>query len=59
MTVFRSLSEALRAGWQVYDRFADGYLVRQRTAAGMVLAIVILRDDATLAEHMDSSQIVV
>lgn len=38
--VFRSLADALRAGYQVYDRTADGYLVRTRTAAGWAIAIV-------------------
>jgi hypothetical protein len=40
---FSSLSEAIRAGFQVYDRTSDGYLVRTRTAAGWALAIVRVR----------------
>lgn len=40
LLVFKSLTEALRAGYQVYDRLSDGYLVRTRTTAGWALAIV-------------------
>jgi len=40
MVVFGSVAEALRAGYQVYDRTHDGYLVRIRTAAGWALALV-------------------
>jgi hypothetical protein len=36
---FASLSEALRAGYQVYGRTPEGYLVRTRSAAGWVLAL--------------------
>jgi len=38
--VFRSVSEALRAGFQVYDRTSYGYLVRTRTSCGWALAVV-------------------
>ena len=37
---FSSLSEALNAGFEVYDLLPAGYLVRTRTAAGWALAIV-------------------
>jgi hypothetical protein len=40
LMVFKSLADALRAGYQVYDRTADGYLVRTRTAAGWAIALV-------------------
>jgi hypothetical protein len=40
ITVFRSVDEALRAGFEVYDRTSEGYLVRTRTARGWALAIV-------------------
>ena len=40
ITVFSSVSEALRAGFQVYDRTSYGYLVRMRTARGWALAVV-------------------
>ncbi len=40
LVVFRSLSEAARNGFEVYDRTSDGYLVRTRTDAGWAFAIV-------------------
>jgi len=40
LMVFKSLADALRAGYQVYDRTSDGYLVRTRTAAGWAMALV-------------------
>jgi hypothetical protein len=40
---FTTLQAAINAGFQVYDRTQDGYLVRTRTAAGWALAIVVLR----------------
>ena len=40
LMVFRSLADALRAGFQIYDRTPDGYLVRTRTATGWAMAIV-------------------
>lgn len=39
--VFRSLSEALRAGYHVYERTPSGYLVRTRTEKGWAMAVVI------------------
>ena len=42
--VFTSVDEALRAGFQVYDRTSDGYLVRTRTARGWALAVVHVGD---------------
>lgn len=43
IVVFRSLAEAINAGFEVYDRSPDGYLVRLRTARGWAFAIVALR----------------
>jgi hypothetical protein len=40
ITIFSSVSEALRAGFQIYDRTDSGYLVRTRTARGWAFAIV-------------------
>jgi hypothetical protein len=37
--VFRSLAEAIRAGFHVYDRTRDGYLMRTRTARGWAFAL--------------------
>jgi hypothetical protein len=41
--VFKTLADALRAGYTVYDRTEHGYLVRTRTAAGWAMAIVTCR----------------
>lgn len=38
--VFKSLIEAIRAGYQVYDKTTTGYLVRQRLPGGWALAVV-------------------
>jgi hypothetical protein len=43
LQVFRSLPDALKAGYQVYDRTDCGYLVRTRTPEGWALAIVDCR----------------
>jgi hypothetical protein len=40
ITIFSSVSEALRAGFHIYDRTNSGYLVRTRTARGWALAVV-------------------
>ncbi len=40
---FPTLITALRAGYQVYDRTRDGYLVRTRTATGWAIARVTCR----------------
>jgi hypothetical protein len=40
---FPSLIAALRAGYQVYDRVPNGYLVRIRTAVGWAIAVVNCR----------------
>ncbi len=42
LMVFTSLADALRAGFQVYDRTPDGYLVRTKTPSGWALALVML-----------------
>lgn len=46
MLVFNSITEALSAGFQVYDRTECGYLVRIKTNAGWALALVDLRKGA-------------
>lgn len=43
MEIFRSLQDAVRAGYQVYDRTGTGYLVRIRTLEGWAMAIVDCR----------------
>ena len=40
LMVFKSLADALRAGFQIYDRTQEGYLVRTRTANGWAMAVV-------------------
>jgi hypothetical protein len=42
MIVFRSVPEALRAGYQLYERTEDGYLARMRTERGWALALVVI-----------------
>jgi hypothetical protein len=41
--VFKTLAEALGAGFQIYDKTSDGYLVRTRTDHGWAMAIVTSR----------------
>lgn len=41
--VFRSVAEAMRAGYQVCERTDYGYLARTRTEQGYAMAIVILK----------------
>jgi hypothetical protein len=38
------VSEALRAGFQIYDQTSYGYLLRTRTSRGWALAVVHLGD---------------
>ena len=40
LLVFKSLADALRAGFQIYDRTQEGYLVRTKTADGWAMALV-------------------
>ncbi|HEY8314621.1 MAG TPA: hypothetical protein VIG51_10700 [Candidatus Baltobacteraceae bacterium] len=40
LIIFKSLAEALGAGYQVYDKTADGYVVRTRTSHGWAMALV-------------------
>lgn len=37
--VLPSLGEAIRDGWQVLDRTADGYLLRRRSGDRWVMAL--------------------
>ena len=43
LLVFKSLADALRAGFQIYDRTQDGYLVRTKTHTGWAMALVTCR----------------
>jgi hypothetical protein len=47
LLVFRSVTDAIRAGFQIYDRTDTGYLVRTRTPAGWALAIIDLASGRT------------
>lgn len=41
LMVFKSIEEAARAGFTMYDRRVDGvYIVRKRTDAGWAMALV-------------------
>ena len=40
LTIFTNLTDALNAGYHVYDRTPKGYLMRTRTTAGWALALV-------------------
>jgi len=40
MIVFRSLADAVRHGYEIYDRTSDGYVMRKRTEYGFGLALV-------------------
>ncbi|HLW38228.1 MAG TPA: hypothetical protein VKR99_07345 [Candidatus Eremiobacteraceae bacterium] len=44
--VFKSVAEAQAAGFAVYDRIPDGYLVRKSSGTSFALAIVKLVKDA-------------
>jgi hypothetical protein len=43
ITVFRSIAEALRYGYHIWDRTEYGYLARTRTANGYALAMVVVK----------------
>jgi hypothetical protein len=45
IVVFTSLGEAIRQGYQVYDRTHDGYLLRIKTPGGWALARAVLSAD--------------
>lgn len=43
VVVFHSVAEAIKAGFAVYDKTPEGYLVRNRTANGYAFALVVLK----------------
>ena len=43
LVVFHSLADAIRGGFQIYDRTSEGYLVRTKTERGWAVALVELR----------------
>ena len=42
LLVFQTVRAALAAGFEVYDRTENGYLVRTRTFAGWALALALV-----------------
>ncbi|MGZ3497354.1 MAG: hypothetical protein ACXWNK_07985 [Vulcanimicrobiaceae bacterium] len=46
LMIFHRLSDAIREGYELYDRTPGGYLVRTRTPSGWALALVV-----TVPEH--------
>lgn len=52
MNVLESLTEALRQGYQVYERVPEGYLVRTRVRDRLALALVALRRTGLGFEHL-------
>jgi hypothetical protein len=44
ITVFRSVADAMRHGYEIWDRTEYGYLARTRTARGYAFAIVVVRN---------------
>ena len=43
VTVFKTLAEAEREGFSVYDKTNTGYLVRKKTAGGWAMALMTRR----------------
>jgi hypothetical protein len=43
ITVFRTIADALRNGYHIWDRTEYGYLARTRTAAGFAFAMVVIK----------------
>lgn len=41
LIIFKSLAEALRMGYQIYDKTPEGYLVRIKTDHGWAMALVV------------------
>ncbi len=51
MTTFYTLKDAISAGWFVYDRYRDGYLVKQFfIGAGWKIGRVVLAKGAAARE---------
>jgi hypothetical protein len=51
--VFRSVRDAVDAGFQIYDRFPDGYVVRTRHGDGWEFAVVALRMKPLLYDPLE------
>lgn len=55
IVVFKTLAEAVRMGFQIYDRTPNGYVVQRQTGSGYAFALVVeskpsagSRDDSKL-----------
>jgi len=46
LQVFRTLSEAIKAGYEVYDLTSDGYVLRKLTPQGWTMALAELHRSA-------------
>ncbi len=42
VVVFKSVREALSAGYQIYGKTNEGYLARMRTDGGWALALIVI-----------------
>ncbi len=43
IVVFKTLAEAVRMGFQIYDRMPNGYVVQRQTESGFAFALVVER----------------
>lgn len=43
LAVYHSMASALAAGYHVWDKTADGYLLRIRLAQGFAFALLVLK----------------
>jgi hypothetical protein len=44
VVVYKSLHDALRDGYQIYDRTEEGFLIRIKTPTGWTFALVEVRE---------------
>jgi hypothetical protein len=51
LVVFSTLAEAIRMGFEIYDRTTDGYIVRKQTNGGWALAIVAAKERSGISTH--------
>ena len=43
LMVFKTVADAIRAGYEIYDKTDFGYLCRTRTSNGWAMAMIILK----------------
>lgn len=51
MVLTGSLADAIRAGYDIYDRTQTGYIMRKRTEKGWVLALLDIKPRVTEADE--------